>query len=102
VLLHGLWFATMAHTRLFQSPALQTVLERDRNVVSKRHSPGSKDSSRAREIANFADRRARGASETDFKRHRVIRDNMIHVPFSAISSARVNARSMADASFPDT
>jgi hypothetical protein len=102
VLLHGLWSATKAHTLLFQSPALQTVLERDRNVVGKRHSPGSKDSSRAREIANFADRRARGASETDFKSHRVMRDNMIRVPFSAISSARVNARSMADVSLPDT
>jgi hypothetical protein len=92
----------MAHTRLFQSPALQTALERDRNVVSKRHSPGSRDSSSAREIANFADRRARGASEAGLKSHRVMRYNTIHVPFSAISSARVNARSMADMSLPDT
>jgi len=55
----------MARTRPFQNLALRKVLKHDKNGVCRHNSPGSKENSMAREIANFADRKARGALMTE-------------------------------------
>jgi hypothetical protein len=51
----------MAHMRPFQNPTLQRDLELDRNEVSGSNLPDSRESSGAREIASFAERKAIGA-----------------------------------------
>ena len=61
---HGPWFATGARTQPSQNQALQKAHERDSQGIGTFYSPGSRDSSGALEIANFAERKARGASET--------------------------------------
>ena len=65
MLLPDPWFAAMARMQPFQNPALRKVLEHDKNGVNGHNSPGSKESSMAREIAIFADRKARGALMTE-------------------------------------
>lgn len=50
---------------LFQNQVLRKVHEHDNYGIEVSSSPGSRDNSRALEIANFAERKARGASETE-------------------------------------
>lgn len=63
--LHDPRFATEARTPPFQNRALKKARERDNEGIRTSYSPGSSDSSGALVIANFAERRARGASETE-------------------------------------
>jgi hypothetical protein len=87
--------------RLFQNLTLQKNLELDRNGVSGSNLPDSRESSGAREIASFAERKAIGAWEAKLIIITVVRDK-INAPFAAISSARDNARSIAGVPFSDT
>ncbi len=63
--LHDPRFVTEAHMPLFQNQVLRKVHEHDNYGIEVSSSPGSRDNSRALEIANFAERKARGASETE-------------------------------------
>lgn len=63
--LHDPRFATEARTPPFQNRALQKAHERDNKGIRKSYSPGSRDNSGALVIASFAERKARGASETE-------------------------------------
>jgi hypothetical protein len=55
----------MVRTRPFRNPTLRKGLKYGKSWVSGHDSPDSKESSMAREIANFADRKARGALMTE-------------------------------------
>lgn len=63
--LHDPRFVTEARMPPFQNQALQKAHERGNEDIWMSYSPGSRDNSGALVIANFAERRARGASETE-------------------------------------